>query len=424
MWWLYDLAIAFGFLCYLPRALWRRRLPHPGWSMRLGHYPRHVSERLRGRTAVWIHAVSVGEVMAARPLFSELTRACPQNPLVVSTITPGGFEVAANLLGDCGVPIYGPLDLQWCLTKAFEALQPRLLLLMESELWPGMIHLAHARGVPIIVINGRMSPRAFRRHRRVRPWIAGTLRRVTLFLVQSQADAERLLQLGVLRESVQVTGSLKWDAGLSVQPCSETIRETAARLGLNGRQTVIIAGSTHRGEETIILQAFRALRASCEDARLIIAPRHLERLDEVEQEVCRAGFKVARCSNVPPSAPWEVGLIDRFGELPRYYGLATVVFIGGSLIPHGGQNPLEAASLGKPIVFGPSMHNFSEITQQLLEHQAAWQVSRPGDLIPALQALIADPAGRDRMGSRAQDTIARCQGATQRTLELLRPLLQ
>ena len=424
MWVVYELLLFVGLLLYLPRAVGRRRLPHAGWWMRVGRYPVSVRQRLQGRQAIWVHAVSVGEVLAAQPLLHALMQAYPQDSLVVSTITPGGFGVASNLLGDRGVPIYGPLDLRPCLAKAFETLHPRILLLMESELWPGMIRQATARGVPIVVVNGRISPRAFRRYQLARPWIAGMLRSVNLFLMQSQADADRLLQLGAPRDAVRVTGSLKWDAGVSARPSAEAIRETAARLGLNGRQTVIVAGSTHRGEETLMLDAFQAVRASCEDARLIIAPRHLERLDEIEHEVRRAGFKVTRVSDPPQSAAWEVGLIDRFGELPRYYGLATVVCIGGSFIPHGGQNPLEAASLGKPVLFGPSMHNFLETAQQLLQHQAAWQVSKREDLAPALQALIADPAKRERMGRNAQDTIARCQGATQRTLDLIDPLLQ
>lgn len=423
MWTIYELLLLIGLLLYLPKALWWRRLPHRGWSMRLGRYPTQVTERLAGRRALWIHAVSVGEVLAAQPLLQVLTQTYPHDPLVVSTITPGGFGVAEKLLGARGVPIYFPLDLTRCVTKALDVIRPRILLLMESELWPGVIRLAKARGVPIVVINGRMSPRAFRRYRRARPWIAGTLRRVNLFLMQSQADADCLLQLGALPEVVRITGSLKWDAGLSARPSPEAIRETAAHLGLNGRQAVIVAGSTHRGEETLILQAFLALCASHQDARLIIAPRHLERLDEVEGEARQAGLRVARLSSVQNATSWDVGLLDRFGELSRYYGLATVVFIGGSLIPHGGQNPLEAASLGKPVVFGPSMHNFSEITQQLLGRQAARQLANKEDLIPALKVLMADPAAREVMGRRAQETIAQCQGATQKTLDLLQPLL-
>jgi len=418
---LYDILYLLGFLLYLPRALWRRRLPHRGWSMRLGRYPAHVTERLGGRRAVWVHAVSVGEVLAVQPLLQALLQAYPQDPLVVSTITTGGFEVATKLLGACGVPIYFPLDLAQCVAQAFDIIRPRALLLVESELWPGVIRLAKARGVPMALVNGRISPRTFHRYWLVRPWIAGTLRRVDLCLMQSQQDADRLLQLGVPREAVRVTGSLKWDAGLSARPSPEAIGETATHLGLNGRQAVIVAGSTHRGEETLILQAFLALRAVHQDARLIIAPRHLERVEEVEGEVRRAGLRVTRCSSL--SGTWDVGLIDRFGELPRYYGLATVVFIGGSLIPHGGQNPLEAASLGRPVVFGPSMHNFSEITQRLLERQAALQLTSRGDLLPALKSLMANPAARELMGRRAQETIAQCQGATQKTLELLRPLL-
>ena len=280
-----------------------------------------------------------------------------------------------------------------------------------------------SRGIPVAVVNGRISPRTFRRYQPVRPWLKGTLDRVTLFLMQSQADADRLLQLGASPEKVRVTGSLKWDASLGSRPTAEAVRETAAQLGLNGSEAVIVAGSTHRGEEAAVLAAFQALRASHPRARLILAPRHLERLGEVEDLVRHAGLPSARLSQALPGREWAVGLVDTMGQLPRYYGLATVAFIGGSLIPHGGQNPLEAASVGKPVVFGPSMHNFESIVHQLLAHHAARQVAGPGELGRLFEELLGDPAEAQAMGTRARELTERFQGATQRTMDALKPLL-
>lgn len=424
MWILYELLLVIGFILLLPKALWRRRVPHAGWSMRLGRYPRAVVETLGGRPSIWVHAVSVGEVQAAGPLLPLLRQAYPGCPLVLSTITPGGFQIASRLLADGGsVPIYFPLDLRGCVTRALEALRPKALLLMESELWPMTIRLAKARGIRIAVINGRVSLRAFQRYLAIKPLAIGMLRRVDVFLMQSQADADRIIQLGAPAERVHALGNLKWDASLGSRPTPQTVQDTAAGLGLNGRERLIVAGSTHRGEERIVLDAFRALRASHPEARLILAPRHLERVAEVEALVRRAGFTTIRLSEARGQAPWDAGIVDAFGQLAVYYGLATVVFIGGSLIPHGGQNPLEAAGLGKPIVFGPFMHNFETITHQLLAHHAARQLTGGEYLAPLLEDLLANPAQAHAMSIRAQELTERFRGAAQRTLDALRSLL-
>ncbi len=441
MWILYEFLYLIGFLLYLPSALWRRRLPHRGWSMRLGRYPDRVAQALSfdprfdapstrplaslgiAQHSIWVHAVSVGEVLAVQPLVRALRQAMPERPPVLSTITPTGFAVASSQAGGC-TPIYFPLDLRGCVERALNAIRPRLLLLVESELWPTVIRQASARGIPVAVVNGRISPRAFRRYALVKPWLRVTLGRMALLLMQSQADADRLLQLGASPSKVRVTGSLKWDASLSTRPTAEAIRETAARIGLGHREEIIVAGSTHRGEEAAVLQAFRAARAEHHAARLILAPRHLERLGEVEGLIRDAGFSSVRLSQVEPGGEWAVGLLDTMGQLPRYYGLATVALIGGSLIPHGGQNPLEAASVGKPVVFGPSMHNFESIVHQLLAHHAARQVANAGELTRLLKALLGDPVEAQAMGRRARELTERFQGATQRTLDALAPILQ
>ena len=424
MWIVYQLLLLIAFLLYLPKAVWRRRLPHRGWTMRLGRYPAEVRQRLAGRSAIWVHAVSVGEVLAARPLLQGLAQTRPHDPLVVSTITPSAFQLASTQIAASGTVIYFPLDLHRCVTQALDALRPRLLVLMESELWPMTIRLAKARGVPIAVVNGRISPRAFGRYRWVKRAFQGTLGRVDLFLMQSQLDADRILQLGASAQKVRIVGSLKWDASLRGRPTPDTLQTAAHRLGLNGRQTVVVAGSTHRGEERVVLQALQSLRTAHPQLRLIIAPRHLERLSEVEALVHRAGLTAARLSTPPAGGAWDVGIVDTSGQLPTYYGLAAAVFVGGSLIPHGGQNPLEPASLGKPVLFGPSMHNFADITQQLLDRRAARQLLNASELPVALQDVLSDRSAADAMGRRAQEMVEQSRGTTQRTLEALAPLLR
>jgi 3-deoxy-D-manno-octulosonic-acid transferase len=305
--------------------------------------------------------------------------------------------------------IYFPLDLRACASRALAALRPRLLLLMESELWPNVIRCASARGVPIAVVNGRLSPRAFARYQAVKPWVQGMLERVSLFLMQAQADADRLLALGVPAEKVRVAGSLKWDASLGARPDASAIQALSARLGLARDEVIVVAGSTHRGEEAAVLDAFGALRATRAGARLILAPRHLERLAEVEALIAHRGLSAARASAISGGG-WQVGIVDVFGQLPLYYGLATVVFVGGSLIPHGGQNPLEAASLGKPVVFGPSMHNFEAITHQLLAHHAARQAQDAKELSHLLEELVSQPDEAQAMGRRPRRSSSSSRG--------------
>lgn len=422
MWLIYELVLVIAFVLYLPSACWRRRLPHAGWSMRLGRYPDAVRVKRGERPAMWIHAVSVGEVQAARPLVAALRQRYPHHPLIVSTVTATGFSVAQHTVGEEGTVIYAPLDLRPCVRRALNTIRPRILLLMESELWPVTIDLSKAQGVPIVVVNGRVSPRAFGRYQRIKPWLHGMLDRVDLFLMQSQVDADRILALGASPEKVRVMGNLKWEASLGARPSDAQLADVAARLGLTARVPVFVAGSTHRGEEEAVLAAYLTLHQHDPSLRLIIAPRHLERVNEVDGLLQRSGLQVVRLSQAIDQ-PWEIGLVDTMGRLPLYYGLATVVFIGGSLIPHGGQNPLEAASLGKPIVFGPHMHNFSEITTQLVTTEAARQLSSADELTGALRELLADRDHALAMGHKAQAITERASGTTARTLDALHPLV-
>ena len=421
---MYEILLFIGLLCYVPGAVWRRRLPHRGWLMRLGCYPDAVRRRLSRPGAIWVHAVSVGEVMAAQPLLHELAAQYPDAPLVLSTITPTGFDVASRMVHDRGVAIFGPLDFGVVVKRTLRMLRPRILLLMESELWPNLIRLTKRQGIPVLVVNGRVSERAAHRSRLVKPWLTTWLQSVDGFLMQTEADAARVIRMGARRAQVTVLGSLKWDASVASRPQDAQLHALAQRLGLRAEEALIVGGSTHRGEEAALLDAFRTVRRDGQPARLVIAPRHLERVGEVEALVRQRGFSAQRITRLlDASCPWEVAVIDTLGQLPAYYGLASVVFVGGSLIPHGGQNPLEPASLGKPVIFGPSMHNFAEIARRLLDRHAARQLASGAELAPAIQALLTDVLAARTMGRRAQELIEHSVGCTQRTLDVLRPLL-
>jgi len=422
MWILYECLLVIGLLLYIPKAVWRGRLPHRGWSMRLGRFPDEMRQRLGSDQAIWMHAVSVGEVQAIQPLARALAQRHPNDPLVISTITPTGFTVASKLLSDHAIIAYFPLDVRWCVRRTLDALHPRCLVLVESEFWPNMIRLAKARGIPMVVVNGRISLRAFQRYRLVAPWLRHVLGHIDVFLMQTQADADRAIAIGAPPDRVQVLGSLKWDASLTAKPSSTAVSELAKQIGCNGQERVLVAGSTHRGEEEALLKTFTELRTVEPALRLIMAPRHLERLAEVEALVRERGLNSRRLSR-PESADWDVGLVDTFGQLPLYYGMASVVFVGGSLIPHGGQNPLEAASVGKPIVFGPFMQNFHEIAEQLVSHGAARQLADRAELGRTLQQLLTDRQQAEELGRRAQELVGRLSGVTSRTLDALIPLL-
>ena len=424
---LYELLFILGYLAYVPKAMWRKRLPHDGWMMRLGCYPQSVHDRLKGKRPVWIHAVSVGEAQAAKPLIEAARELLPREPIVVSSITPGGFGLAAKYVGETGAAIYWPMDLRRCVRRALDTIRPRVLILMESELWPQMLQEASARGIPVVVANGRVSLRAFARYRRIKSWVRGMLDHVSLWIMQSQTDADRILSLGVNPSRIVVPGSLKWDASIGLRPKEEDIRALRNQLGLAAEGgCVIVGGSTHRGEEKALLAAFVQLRRTHPQAKLILAPRHLERVAEVLRLAKSTGLRAATLAEIEHAddKSWNILVVDVFGRLSQFYALAAVVFIGGSLIRHGGQNPLEAAGLGKPTVFGPWMFNFTDIARTLLSYQAACQIKEAAELFHVLIDFLDDPKSAAAIGERAKQVTERSRGSTARSLEALKPFLQ
>jgi 3-deoxy-D-manno-octulosonic-acid transferase len=385
-----------------------------------GKYRRGMAERF-GRVApwaaaarpVWLHAVSVGEAMAAAPLVREMRARRPDVPLLVSTTTETGRGVAEQRL-PADRFIFFPLDFRGVAAAAVARLRPRLVLLTETELWPNFLAVCAARGIPVVVINGRISPRSFPRYRLVRAWFGRVLQHVSLFCVQSEDDARRLVQLGAPAGRVQVTGNMKFDL-----PAGEADpARVKAGLGLSPEARLVVAGSTHRGEEEPVLAAFRGAAATRPDLRLLLAPRHPERLDEVERLVQRAGLSPVRRSALP-GAPPDVIVLDTVGELARLYAAAEVVFIGGSLIPHGGQNILEPAAHGRPVLHGPHMANFAQVRDLFRDAGAAREVRDAAELRQALEALLDDPARAQAMGAAGRAIVDRNRGATRRTADLV-----
>jgi 3-deoxy-D-manno-octulosonic-acid transferase len=418
----YSLALAIALVLAAPWFLWKGR--------RTGKYVSSFRERMgrlpspldaAGRASVWIHAVSVGEVFAARPLLPALRKTFPDLAVLVSTTTTTGRAVAAKSLDSADGLFYAPFDLPRPVRKAFDAARPRLLVLMETEIWPNLVHEGRRRGARVAIVNGRLSERSFRGYRRARGLVARVLREIDLFLMQGDDDARRILALGAPPERVRTLGNLKFDAARTTPPSEEIRRlfDTAPRRPL------WVAGSTMPGEEELVLASFRRVRESVPDLGLVLAPRHPERSDAIPALVEAAGFSCVRRTRLEPGA-WRNGtvvVLDTLGELTQVYGLASVVFVGGSLVPTGGHNVLEPAAAGKAVVVGPHMENFRDIARRFRAEDALVEVASADDLAASVASLLTDARRRDALGARARDLVERNRGAVDRTAEALAGLL-
>jgi 3-deoxy-D-manno-octulosonic-acid transferase len=362
----------------------------------------------------------VGEVAAASILARLWTTHRPTLSLLVSTVTGTGREVAKRSIPQAAGVVYFPLDLPMTVHGALAAVRPRLVLLTETEIWPNFLRACAASKIPVVMINGRISCRSFRRYRVVHRFFGRVLQDIDLFCMQSSADAERILALGAPPDRIRVVGNLKFDVAPRSDACSlaEQWRQT---LQIGPGQPVVVAGSTHAGEEEALLRAFIRLRQEFPELLLILAPRHPDRLPGVEDLVAGNGLTAVRRSELAgaPSGVPQIVLLDTIGELAGLYAIGSVTFVGGSLIPKGGHNLLEPALYGRPVLFGPHMENFAEASGLFLERGAALQVKDAGDLAEQLAGLLRDPAKRDRMGRAAMEALAAHRGACERTVALL-----
>jgi 3-deoxy-D-manno-octulosonic-acid transferase len=422
---IYSFVLGLGFVLAVPWFLWKGRSTGKylrTFRERMGRLPVYLN--VDGDRSIWIHAVSVGEVLAARPLLPALRERFPRHRLFVSTTTMTGNAVARKSLRGIDGLFYAPFDFPHPVREALEVLNPSVLLLVETELWPNLIHEARRRGTRIALVNGRISTRSFPRYRLARRLLAGVLGDVDLFLMQGEPHADRIRALGAPPDRVQVTGNLKFDA---VEP--ERLPERVTRLiqsAPDAPSPLWVAGSTVSGEEELVLRAFHHVRERVPRARLLLAPRHPERFGSVPALIEAAGFRCLRRSALDPLA-WrdgEVLLLDTLGELAQVYALAGVVFVGGSLVPSGGHNILEPAVAGKPVLVGPHMENFQEIADQFRAEAALVQVGSVEELAREVVALFSDEERRRRLGDRARELVARNRGAVRKTADALSSLLQ
>ncbi len=394
-------------------------------GQRMGYLP--VSFNLDGEESIWIHAVSVGEVLTVRALIADLKRRYPGFRIFLSTTTLAGQQVARRNVHDIDAVFYFPFDLAFIVRRTLRLVKPRLFLMMETEIWPNLLRECKKKGVATMMVNGRISTRSYPRYRMVRPFFRKVLLDVDRFCMQSEESARRLVDIGAEPARVSVTGSLKFDSlDVPGAPTPGRGRDRVLRyFRISANRPVIIAGSTMRGEEEAVLQAFRRLKGTTGNPLLVLAPRNPERFGEVTQLARNQAFVTAKRSDLPIDAEprAEVVVLDTIGELAQLYQIATAVFVGGSLVDVGGHNILEPAVFGKPIVIGPHMQNFKEIADAFLGHGAAVQVQSARGLEDALLALLTDPVRRARLGAAARALVESNRGAKDKSLAVISQLL-
>ncbi|MDO8704298.1 MAG: lipid IV(A) 3-deoxy-D-manno-octulosonic acid transferase [Sulfuricaulis sp.] len=415
--WLLRLLLPYVLL----RLLWR--------GLRNPAYWRRIPERfgfvapLSAPRPIWIHAVSVGEVRATIPLVRELTERYPDHPLLITTMTPTGSAQVTQLFGGKLAHCYAPYDYPAAVRRFLDRTQPVMAIVMETELWPNIFHQCRARSIPVFVTNVRMSESSMRKYQRFASLACATLRQVRRFAVQSPADANRLRTLGADPDSVTVTGSIKFEinAGASLREAAEVLR-----ISWGQDRPVWLAASTREGEEELVLAALAELKKQARFANmlLVLVPRHPERFAAVAR-LCKKNYRIALRSETRGALDSAVEILvgDTMGELQLIYGAADVAFIGGSLVPTGGHNLLEAAGMGKPVVFGPHMYNFQEISQMTLERGAGVQIQAPAQLASAVADFLGNANRRDHAGEAGRKMVEENRGALAANMRIIEQLL-
>jgi 3-deoxy-D-manno-octulosonic-acid transferase len=420
---IYNLFWPLGLLFFLPGYLlkmFRRGGYREKFGQRVGIYGADVRTRLAKLRSTWLHAVSVGEVTVALKLASALRALEPDLHCVLTTTTTTGFALANKNASSWIEVMYTPLDFWPIMRRAFAVIRPVRILLIEAEVWPNLVAEAHARRIPIALVNARLSPRSETRFRLFRFLVAPTFRLLDLICVQEPEDVDRWQRLGVERGRIRHTGSIKYDpAGLGDRMNIQGI--SVSNLGAFAERLVLFGGSTHRGEEEILAKVFLKLRQQFPTLRLFIAPRHVERLREIRAQLEALSLDVRLASEAASDdeAKPDCVLLDATGELQFWYGIATVAFVGKSLTAHGGQNPVEPIVAGKPVIFGPHMENFATLAQTLVAKNGAIQVLDVEELEGATEKLLRDNEARRLLVQSAEGVLAQHRGATARTAQLI-----
>ena len=371
---------------------------------------------------IWIHAVSVGEVVAAAPLVRALRREYPDRSMIVTTVTPTGAARVAALFGDSVHHAYIPFEFPHAVWRFFARVDPAIALIVETEIWPNLYSGCGRREIPLVLVSARISPKSVKNYRKLLPLFRETLSHGIVIAAQSQTDASRFLSLGANPDRTRVTGNIKFDIEL---PNDIVERGQALRRDVFGDRPVWIAASTHDGEERIVLDAHERLLTRIEDLLLVLVPRHPERFPLVLESLKRRGLKtVSRTENSPATAGTKVFLGDTMGEVPLFYSASDLSFVGGSLVPVGGHNLLEPAALGCPVITGPHLFNAQEIADRFVAEKACRIVTDANELEQTIADLLKNPADAKALGRNGQALVENNRGSLERLLELVRPLLR
>jgi 3-deoxy-D-manno-octulosonic-acid transferase len=432
MYFIYSLLLGLAFLILLPRFLFdafRHGKYVAGFRERLGQL---TSLETGGRPVIWIHCVSVGETQAAKPLVQELKQRFPDHAIAISTITLTGQNLARQIFKDeLARVFYFPFDWRWVVRRTLTAINPAMVLLMETELWPGFLRECKAQQIPVAIVNGRLSENSFRRFRVISGFMSRVLNSLSLAIMQTESDVFRLNQLGMDTDKTYVSGNMKFDAGAA--PANDSLSaEFRRRFGLTDDSPLILAASTHATEEAIILETLKQIVSrSGLKPRLMIAPRHPERFSEVAELIKESGVRWTRrtAAPVPSDTDSDVILLDSIGELRSAYALASIVFVGGSIAKTGGHNILEPAAIGGAVITGPHTYNFRQVVEEFVDAEAIIQLTQMSysATVTALgnlfAELLADPRRRRELGERARNLVTQNSGATIRTVDLLSSIL-
>ena len=421
-----DCAYLLVGLAVTPRVIYRmlrHKRYRKGWGQRFGKIIRKDPHK----KCIWLHAVSVGEVNATRTVVKELEKKFGDFEILVTTTTDTGFARATSLFGGNHTICYFPLDFSWTMHRAFREIRPAICLLMELEVWPNFIQIADELNIPVVVVNGRISEKSFSRYKMIKPVVKETFQRINLVLAQTNQYAQRFREIGVPEQKVIVTGSLKYDTA-QIANKVEGVNALAAQLKIENEKLWVVGG-TGNSEEQILLNVYRKLQHQFGNLRLVIVPRKPERFNEVAQLIKQAGFPLVRYSRVKKSASCPVTdsqtviLCDTIGDLRKFYSLATIIFVGRSLVPMGGSDMVEAAALGKCTIFGPYAFNFKQTVDALLAEQGAIMVEDKQDLLQTMQKCLTEPDFAKQIAQNGRQVIKKNQGATKKTIKQIEKIL-
>ncbi|SDF72303.1 3-deoxy-D-manno-octulosonic acid transferase [Sporolituus thermophilus] len=390
----------------------------------LGFLPADVIARVAGRGCIWLHAASVGEIVATSPVVKEIRRQLPDYPVLISVVTETGYSMAKRIIPEADGHIYFPLDLPFLSERVVGLIRPRAFLPVETELWPNFLRAARRYGVQVMMVNGRISDKSFMRYPYLGSVLRDMLQTVARFCMQSAIDAEYIIGLGADPHKVVVTGNTKYDQTYTAVSPDEQA-QLFVRLGLAGRRPVVVAGSTHKGEEEEVLTAFAKVRSVFPEAALVVAPRDIARADEIAGLAKERGFTARRRTALAQAteAGHDLVILDTIGELGRIYSIADLVFVGGSLVAKGGHNILEPAAHGKPVLVGPHMFNFKEIYALLSDRGACQTVQDGAELGDAMVRILQDKEVRATMSAGALAVVEENRGAAGRTVLYLKELM-